>query len=130
MFGTSASKTNEKCPRKLLLNRKGHVMRPISKVVLSTFLPILAAILLAPPAAAQAVCGPHRSISESLNKSFTETPVSMGVTTGGGIVEVYASPEGTWTLVVTQPNGMSCLIAAGQNWESLSQPKMVTGARI
>jgi hypothetical protein len=54
----------------------------------------------------------------------------MGVTTGGGIVEVYALPEGSWTLVMTQPNGMSCLIAAGQAWETLPQPKLVTGAKV
>ena len=54
----------------------------------------------------------------------------MRVTTGGGIVEVFVSPEGSWTLVVAQPNSMSCLIAAGQDWETLPQPKMVTGARV
>ncbi len=54
----------------------------------------------------------------------------MRVTTGGGIVEVFVSPEGSWTLVVAQPNSMSCLIAAGQDWETLPQPKMVTVARV
>lgn len=117
-------------PTKLFLNRKGHVMRRITEVALSTFILILAAILFAPAVAAQAVCGSHQSVSEKLKKSYTETPVSMGVTTTGGIIEVFVSPEGSWTLVVTQPNGMSCLIAAGQDWETLPKPKMVTGARI
>jgi hypothetical protein len=105
-------------------------MRRITEVTLSTFFLILAAILLAPSAAAQFVCGPHQNISEKLKKSYTETPVSMGVTTGGGIMKVFVSPEGSWTLVVTQPNGMSCLIAAGQDWETQPQPKLVTGARV
>ncbi len=90
----------------------------------------MAAIIFAPAAAAQAVCESHQSVSEKLKMSYTETPISMGVTTGGGIVEVFVSPEGSWTLVVTQPNSMSCLIAAGQDWETLPQPKMVTGARV
>ncbi len=105
-------------------------MRRITEVALSTLLLILAAILLAPATAAQPVCGSHQSIAEKLKKSYTETPTSMGVTTGGGIVEVYALPEGSWTLVMTQPNGMSCLIAAGQAWETLPQPKLVTGAKV
>ncbi len=105
-------------------------MRRITEVALSTLILILAAILFAPAAAAQAVCGSHQSISDKLKKSYTETPLSMGVTNGGGIVEVFVSPEGSWTLVVTQPNGMSCLIAAGLDWETLPRPKLVTGASI
>lgn len=80
---------------------------------------LLVAIFLAPTAEAQPICGPHKMISENLKKKFTETPKSMGVTNSGSIVEVYLSPKGSWTLVMTQPNGMSCLIAAGQDWETL-----------
>jgi hypothetical protein len=33
---------------------------------------------------------------------------------------VYASEEkGTWTVVSTTPNGLSCIVAAGKTWESL-----------
>ncbi len=117
-------------PTELFLNRKGHVMRRITEVALSTFVLTLAAILFAPAAAAKPVCGSHQSVSEKLKKSYTEAPISMGVTSAGAIVEVFASPKGSWTLVVTRPNGMSCLIAAGQDWETLPQQKMVTGARI
>ncbi|MCH7833031.1 MAG: hypothetical protein IIC55_09200 [Proteobacteria bacterium] len=64
-----------------------------------------------------------------MKKSYAEAPVSMGVTMGGGVIEVYASAEGTWTLVITQPNGMSCLIAAGQDWEELPKPEMISGTK-
>tara|TARA_Y100000296_G_scaffold86080_1_gene124569 strand:+ start:2496 stop:2933 length:438 start_codon:yes stop_codon:yes gene_type:complete len=75
---------------------------------------------------AQPVCGSYQSVSESLKKSYSEEPVSMGITSGGGVVEVYESKkDNTWTLVITQPNGMSCLIAAGQDWEDLSQNDVV-----
>lgn len=40
-------------------------------------------------------------------------------------IEVYASPDGTWTIVTTRPDGMSCLMAAGQAWETL--PLIVKG---
>jgi hypothetical protein len=105
-------------------------MRRYHTVILSTLILITGLVLFAPAALAQPVCGSHQSISDSLKKSFTEAPVSMGITIGGGIVEVFASNEGTWTLVVTQPNGTSCLIAAGQDWENLPITKMIKGARI
>ncbi len=79
-------------------------------------------------AAAQPVCGSHGTVAENLNKGYAEAPVSMGVTTSGSVIEVFASENGTWTLVITQPNGLSCLIAAGLDWESL--PTMVSGAKI
>ena len=53
----------------------------------------------------------------------------MGVTTGGGIIEIFASDEGSWTMVITQPNGVSCLIAVGQDWEILPMPEMISGAQ-
>ncbi|HJO74262.1 MAG TPA: hypothetical protein QGH84_03500 [Rhodospirillales bacterium] len=105
-------------------------MRRYYTVILSTLILTIGLVLLAPAALAQPVCGPHQSISDSLKKSYTEAPVSMGLTVSGGIIEVFASKEGTWTMVITQPNGTSCLIAVGQDWENLPNPEILTGARI
>ncbi len=105
-------------------------MRRYRTAIPSTLILMIGFILFAPAALAQPVCGSHQSISESLKKSYTEAPVSMGVTVGGGVIEVFSSEKGTWTLVITQPNGMSCLIAAGQDWENLPKPEMISGARI
>jgi len=46
-----------------------------------------------------------------------------------GVIEVYASPKATWTLVISQPNGVSCLITAGQDWEELPNPEMISGTQ-
>lgn len=91
---------------------------------------ILGSILTAPAALAQPVCGAHNTVSENLKEAYAEAPISMGVTTGGGIIEVFASDEGSWTMVITQPNGVSCLIAVGQSWENLPKPEMISGAKI
>jgi hypothetical protein len=29
------------------------------------------------------------------------------------------SPKGTWTILVTGTDGKACIVAAGQNWETL-----------
>ena len=104
-------------------------MRRYKTAILSALILIIGSSLFAPAASAQPVCGAHRTVSDNLKKSYAEAPVSMGVTMGGGVIEVYASAEGTWTLVITQPNGMSCLIAAGQDWEELPKPEMISGAQ-
>ena len=90
---------------------------------------IVGSFLLSPAALAQPVCGQHNSVSDNLKKSYSEAPVSMGLTTGGGIIEVFASDKGSWTMVITQPNGVSCLIAVGQDWETLPKPEMISGAQ-
>ena len=108
------------------LQRKGCVMRLFTSAILGVLL--IGSSFISTAAAAQPVCGSHGAISENLNKGYAEAPVSMGVTTSGSVIEVFASETGTWTLVITQPNGLSCLIAAGQDWESL--PTLVSGAKI
>jgi len=89
---------------------------------------VIASFLIAPTALAQSVCSSHKTVTDNLRKAYAETPVSMGVTVGGAVVEVYASSEGTWTLMITQPNGVTCLIAAGKDWETL--PKLAKGSAI
>ena len=102
-------------------------MRRYTTAILTAL--ILGSVLIAPAAVAQPVCGSHNTVSDNLKKSYSEAPVSMGLTTGGGIIEVFASEEGTWTMVITQPNGVSCLIAVGQDWEILPKPEMISGAK-
>ncbi len=105
-------------------------MRRYRTVILSTLILIAGSFAHPPAAWAQPVCGSHQSISENLKKSYTEAPVSMGLTSGGGVIEVFASPKGTWTLIITQPNGMSCLIAAGHDWEELPKQELISGTKI
>ena len=51
-----------------------------------------------------------------------EEPVAVGLATNGGVIEVLASPDGkTWTAIIAMPDGTSCLIAAGQGWETVQQ---------
>jgi|TARA_Y100000294_G_scaffold152322_1_gene150553 hypothetical protein len=104
-------------------------MRRYKTAILSALVLIIGSSFFVPAASAQPVCSTHRTVSDSLKKSYAEAPVSMGVTAGGGVIEVYASPKGTWTLVITQPNGTSCLIAAGQGWKNLPKPEMISGTR-
>ncbi len=77
-------------------------------------------------AQAQTVCGDRDAIVASLEKTYSEAPVSVGLASNGAIIEIFASPTGTFTIIVTQPNGLTCVMAAGEYWEDL--PKRLAGA--
>jgi hypothetical protein len=75
--------------------------------------------LLALPAFAQpAACSSRDNVLKQLSSQFSEAPIGMGVVGNGGIIEFLSSKAGqTWTIILTMPNGVSCLIAAGESWE-------------
>ncbi len=70
-------------------------------------------------AQAQPICGERRAVVAALEKTYSETPVSMGLASNGAIIEILASPSDTFTIILTQPNGLSCVMGAGEDWEDL-----------
>ncbi len=88
----------------------------------------LAAIAFgAAPAAAQAIaerCNPRPVVIEFLGVKYEEIPVAMGLQSNGAVVEVFAAKDSrTFTIVVTVPSGVSCVISAGEAWEPVPAPK-------
>ena len=64
----------------------------------------------------QLQCG-HRDAVLALMERFGERLQSAGVTSGGYLAEAYANPDsGTWTWLLTRPDGLTCLWSAGQGW--------------
>jgi hypothetical protein len=62
-------------------------------------------------------CAERSRVVQKLHEKFGETLRSFGLR-DNVVVEVYSSEEtGTWTILMTRPDGMSCLLAAGQAWE-------------
>jgi hypothetical protein len=66
-----------------------------------------------------AVCLPdYRELAAKLEATYAEVPVSAGLGQDGNLVSVFASPDtGTWTLVMTSPQGTSCIVAVGEAWQ-------------
>jgi hypothetical protein len=72
--------------------------------------------------AQQKACGDRTTVIQSLSKKYGETRQGIGLGRNNGVMEIYASDEtGTWTILVTLPNGQACLIAAGEAFENLSE---------
>jgi len=68
-------------------------------------------------------CAPHAAVVERLANGYGESRQSIGLGSDNSVVEVYASDEtGSWTIVVTRPGGPSCLVAAGQSFQSVDDP--------
>lgn len=78
---------------------------------------LLACCHLPFPAMAQTQCGPRAEVLSQLETKYAEIPVGMGITEKG-VIELTAGPSG-FTLIYSLPNGQSCLIADGLQWENL-----------
>jgi hypothetical protein len=64
----------------------------------------------------------RQHVIDRLASAYGETRQSIGLGANNQVVEVFASTEtGTWTITVTTPNGLTCLVASGQAYESVSE---------
>lgn len=76
-------------------------------------------------------CGPRDNVVALLGERYGESRQSIGLAGRGQVMEVFASLEtGTWTITVTLPNGMTCLVASGQSYEALSEPLQPRGTSL
>jgi hypothetical protein len=92
--------------------------------VLAGTLGVTPASAQAPPATAVApACHSHADLAKMLGQKFAEQPSALGVQANGHLVEVFVSNEGTsWTIMLTRPDGWSCIVAVGEHSESLPHP--------
>jgi hypothetical protein len=75
------------------------------------------AVVSTSAAVAQPQCDQRDSVLQVLQQKYKEQPVALGVTHNGGLVEVLTTGNGnTWSIIVTTPQGISCLVAAGAGW--------------
>ena len=98
-------------------------------------LPIVAALaaavalFLPGPAAALGPCETRDNLVAALAERYREIPVALGVTSAGSLVEVLQNVKGeTWTIIVTSPQGMSCLVFSGDGWRERKPPPAEPGA--
>ena len=61
-------------------------------------------------------CNKHDTVSGVLRSKFGERVAGTGITHDGQLMEIYTSPDGVWTIVLTSPSGWSCLVSSGKFW--------------
>jgi hypothetical protein len=83
---------------------------------------VWAAAFAASAADAQSQCDQRTIVINLLAQRFSESPVAIGVTEQGSLVEVLSDIDGgTWTIIVTSPQGLSCVVLSGEGWRHVEQ---------
>ncbi|QSW95810.1 hypothetical protein J0663_13075 [Rhizobium lentis] len=84
---------------------------------------ILPTVMIAHPhsAASQTMlsCAGRSDVISFLDRNFGEKLTAVGLVNQNSILEVYAAKSGTWTLVVTDVHGTSCILLSGDSWETM-----------
>jgi hypothetical protein len=67
------------------------------------------------------VCDDHGKIMTELARKFSETLDGAGLANSGVLVELTVSPDGGWTILMTEPGGRTCVVGAGHHWQKVEQ---------
>jgi type IV secretory pathway VirB2 component (pilin) len=73
------------------------------------------------PAASQMMrsCAGRSEVVNFLDKNFAEKLTAVGLINENAMLEVYAAQSGTWTLLITNVGGVSCILLSGDSWETM-----------
>ena len=94
---------------------------------------LAALMLVAGGAAAQTApnpsqCAVRDKVVAVLAAKYGETRHGIGIAANNTVMEVFASEKtGTWTITVTMPTGVTCMVASGQGYEALAETMPVPG---
>jgi len=78
-------------------------------------------IELTPSLAPLPECGPHDVIEKVLMEKFKEKPLLAGGYMDNSIMQLYAGPEGSWSLV-REIGAITCVVAAGYGLQMVNPP--------
>ena len=88
----------------------------------------VAALFMTTSARAQTNCADRAMVVERLAAKYGESRRSVGMAANNSVVEVYANDgTGSWSIVVTTPNGQSCLVASGMAYEPVAEANLAPG---
>ena len=93
----------------------------MSKLALAAAFAAMAVVTFSGSAFAEgdARCAAHQKMVSLLSKKYSEAPMGIGTVNQDRVMQIFVSAKGSWTIVVTKTDGLSCIVAAGQNWENI-----------
>ena len=96
------------------------VMGILNKLSLALIPAIAMSLWAGSSQAAQQNCAKRDDAIKTLSEKYNEKIVSRGLAKGGkSMVEVFASDSGSWTVIVTNTEGLSCIVASGESWHDV-----------
>ena len=82
------------------------------------------------PMAAHAAnnCVPRDALIERLESKYGEQYAGGGLQNAERVFEVWFSKgDGSWTILMTRADGLSCIMASGTNWQEADKVAALTG---
>jgi hypothetical protein len=65
-------------------------------------------------------CQSHSEIEDKLGARFKEKKVGHGISGDGNLIEVFMSSAGSFTVIKTNPTGISCIVDYGEGWQIIA----------
>lgn len=75
-------------------------------------------------------CSPRADIVDRLEQHYGEYFSGQARQSDKGLVELYVASDGSWTIILTRPDGYSCPMAVGSNAEKVFNRKGLGGMPI
>ena len=94
-------------------------------VVIAIAAGFLAAFLCV-PAAAQNICAERGEMVNRLYEKWEEAQIGYGLVNDGRMIEIFVanSDDSSWTIIISDPSGKSCVASAGKNFTIFDDPKV------
>ena len=90
---------------------------------------LIGAVATGSAALAQNACGPRDQLVAKLEDSYGESRMGAGLRGSASVFEIWASASsGTWTILVTNTEGVSCVMASGESWHEMPAIAVDLGA--
>ncbi len=86
--------------------------------IISSLIAASALFLSVSSANAEQFCAPRDRAVIQLEKQFGEMISRRGLAANGKrMIELLVSEKGSWTVLISDPNGRSCVLTSGENWQ-------------
>lgn len=103
------------------MTQTANLKSTVSKALGAAVLALSMVCLGAPQASARNVCMKHADMTSLLEK-HKEAQMSIGLASNGSLIEVFTAADGsTWSIVMTDTRGNSCVVAIGKDWDHRAQ---------
>lgn len=95
---------------------------------------LIAIGLVAAPTASAAQCGLRNDVIEKLESKYDEHLTAGGLqktTTAQSVMEIWSSTAtGTFTVLLTSPQGISCVVAVGTDFFKAAEAPSIQGSAL
>lgn len=78
---------------------------------------LYALIISVLPVSAQSVCAARTDMVKLFTEKYKEQRVGFGVTSRP-MIELFVSEKGSFSIITSYPNGISCLLTTGSDWQT------------